>query len=134
VDSAFTDLKLFTGALQEKDFGTLGTTPPPGFSLTSELHDPNKASAVDRPGYDANYIAGAGATLDSTSVLFQWFDRKGTPIALNQPVYTTATSTVVAAEGAPVDLIGNVAVWTERDGASPPNFNVKAQRVLCALK
>ncbi len=80
---------------------------------------------------DANFIYGAGPTFTNDAVTFEWFERDGTPLVVEQKVYSTSNYTVIAAGAAPLGAPKVVVVWVEHDGASPPNYQVRAQLLDC---
>ncbi len=125
---------LWSGSVPITDLPSLATKPTS--LLTRYLVVPTASAltnvaAFQNPTSDGSFIYGAGATFSSNAVNVSWFERDGTPLAIEESAYTTSTYTVIAAGAAPLGAPKVAVVWVEHDGASPPIFQVRAQIMNC---
>ena len=118
---------VWSGSTPFGKLATLEQSPPTGYLTLKTYPSISKVGPIFG-AYDARSIVGAGPTDDQLGVAFSWLERDGTPLVLEQTVFTTTTATVLAGYAAPVDLVDKAVVWIEQKGSSR---TVRAQMLSC---
>jgi hypothetical protein len=126
--------QLFAGAVPVADYGLLGSMPPGDLKHIGDFKSLDEIGSFSRPLADDKTLVFAGAPFTGHSVLLDWIQRDGTPLLLGSPVYTTASAATIAAAAAPFGpLHKELVVWIEKDGSSPPQYDVKGLQLLCQM-
>jgi hypothetical protein len=140
VDPTLLGGSLWSGTVHPADYSSLKQTPPPMLAQFYSATTITTVSGVDNPTVDAKSIYSAGASFDGTTVNLNWFRRDGTPLVVQQQLYssTNATcttthtcNTVMAAAVAPLGSFV-VAVWSEQTTGSNPTYSVSGLKMLCS--
>jgi hypothetical protein len=131
---------LWDGPVHPADFTTLGSTPPPTLHKLATIGNIGDIAPIAPSASDATTIYSAASTISKTQVDFSWTLRDGTPLVLNQKVYSSANATcmsndscntILAAGAAPLGL-GTLVFWTEQTTDTPPVTTVNAVEFVCA--
>jgi hypothetical protein len=128
-----TSASLWSGSIGTGAFADLFKVPPPELTKIAGYTSIAGVAGLTQPTTDATTIYTAGATQSGTAVNFSWFKSDGTPIVLEQQVYQTSNANVTAALGGSFSALSQIAVWIENDGAMPPTYTVRAQRLICSM-
>jgi hypothetical protein len=132
---------LWSGPVHPADYAGLGSTPPPTLHQLPSPANVGDLAPLIPSATDADTIYGAASTVSKTSVDLTWTLRDGTPLVLNQLVYSSANAmctasdscnTILAAAAAPLGA-ATVVVWTEQTSDTPPVTTVKATKLLCSM-
>ena len=127
--------KFLTGPVLAKDYATLAKIPAGNIAPIEEISKVADVAPIFFPTWDATGIFGGGASTDSASARFYWFTRDGKPLVFGQSIYASPGPAILAANAASLGNLNKVVVWIERDdGASPPRFTVKGQKLICQIK
>jgi hypothetical protein len=124
---------IWGGTVLATDLTELADVPPPTLHQVVPPTSIMQFSQPSTPNADTKSLYMAGPPLlTNDAVNFTWTLLDGTPLWVNQQVYTT-TNTVVTAAAAPFGLDQALVVWIEEDSASPPNFTVYGLKLVCTM-